>query len=202
MAVTGHSLADLVKDLKNQAKPFQASLDVNAIPNFEYDSDFENALTWVRSKVKNSYTAFPVHDFIKNNPTIKLVQNVPLGEISGYLEQKADYWVIAVNPLHNEGRKRFTIAHEIGHLLFHREYLELQNGPYEEPSILMRSSLFNKVEDQANTFASELLMPRTNFRENWIGDSEDDLKRLADLYEVSTQAVRYKAYKLKLIREY
>ena len=41
MAISGESLSDLMRDLKQQASPYQASLDLNSIPNFDYRSEFE-----------------------------------------------------------------------------------------------------------------------------------------------------------------
>jgi Zn-dependent peptidase ImmA (M78 family)/DNA-binding XRE family transcriptional regulator len=44
-------------------------------------------------------------------------------------------------------RRRFTMAHELGHLVVHREYFDEDHG-----------------EDQANRFAAELLMPAEQIR--------------------------------------
>ena len=75
---------------------------------------------------------------------------IPLGE---------NDWAILVNSLHHPNRQRFTIAHELGHLLLHgyrtphadRQF-RLRDARSSEGSVL--------EEIQANQFAAELLMPR------------------------------------------
>lgn len=58
------------------------------------------------------------------------------------------------------GRDRFTIAHEIGHLFMHRPgcivYARQDSG--------MQIPVFQKPEWQAETFAAELLMPKSYIR--------------------------------------
>ncbi|UMM63078.1 ImmA/IrrE family metallo-endopeptidase [Aristophania vespae] len=70
-----------------------------------------------------------------------------------------------------EGRARFTIAHELGHLFLH---------VYDQESYIMartNQSVGNippycDSELQANQFAAEILMPVGGI---WIGDTEADL---------------------------
>lgn len=69
----------------------------------------------------------------------------------------------------NEARWRFTLAHEIGHLILHSERLKLylDENTENENSILRNqgvSSIQNsRLEIQANIFASHLLLPQTDF---------------------------------------
>ena len=41
-------------------------------------------------------------------------------DMSGYLEFRNNRWVAGVNILHHPNRRRFTLAHEIGHFVLHR----------------------------------------------------------------------------------
>jgi Zn-dependent peptidase ImmA (M78 family) len=75
---------------------------------------------------------------------------IPLGE---------NEWAILVNSQHHPNRQRFTIAHELGHLLLHGyrtphadKQFRLRDARSSEGSVL--------EEIQANQFAAELLMPR------------------------------------------
>ncbi|SRR6266566_1185778 len=75
---------------------------------------------------------------------------IPLGE-SG--------WTILVNSLHHPNRQRFTIAHELAHLVLHGyktphadKHFRFRDARSSEGSVL--------EEIQANQFAAELLMPR------------------------------------------
>lgn len=54
-----------------------------------------------------------------------------------------------------DGRSRFTIAHEIGHYFLHRDGVKLCRMASDEKVVA-----YIDPEWQANTFASELLMPR------------------------------------------
>lgn len=53
-------------------------------------------------------------------------------------------------------RKRFTVAHEIGHFLLHRKLLE--DGEIVDDAFY-RSRLSNQLEREANEAAAEILMP-------------------------------------------
>src|SRR5690606_5820245 len=61
---------------------------------------------------------------------------------------KEGYPVIIVNKNYSNDRKRFTIAHELGHLLMHDD----KNFPISE----FRTDKIK--ENEANVFASEFLM--------------------------------------------
>jgi Zn-dependent peptidase ImmA (M78 family) len=53
-------------------------------------------------------------------------------------------------------RKRFTIAHELGHILMH-------SSSFDECCDEEKA----EEEDEANQFAAELLMPQEGFRKEW-----------------------------------
>jgi Zn-dependent peptidase ImmA (M78 family) len=68
-------------------------------------------------------------------------------------------WIIVVNSGHPSVRRRFTIAHELGHILLHG-----YTAPHADRTFRFRdarSSEGSALEEiQANQFAAELLMPR------------------------------------------
>lgn len=81
-------------------------------------------------------------------------------DISGVLVPiNKSSWVILVNSMHSPVRQRFTIAHELGHLLLHS-----YTAPHADRAFRFRdtrSSEGSALEEiQANQFAAELLMPR------------------------------------------
>src|SRR5262245_54180962 len=43
-----------------------------------------------------------------------------VGELSGMVHRSSSGLIIGVNSMHSANRRRFTIAHELGHLLLHR----------------------------------------------------------------------------------
>ncbi|MEO0625256.1 MAG: ImmA/IrrE family metallo-endopeptidase [Pseudomonadota bacterium] len=87
------------------------------------------------------------------------------GEISGELVRNSNGgFEINVNASHAPTRQRFTVAHELGHFLQHRDligdgldddraYRSTQSGRYFNTRIGPRQ------ETQANQFAASLLMP-------------------------------------------
>ena len=107
--------------------------------------------------------------------------------------------IIGVNSLHHPNRQRFTIAHEIGHLVLHRDLL-LEGVHVDKEFKLNRnedsSTGTNLQEVEANQFASELLMPERLIEEALQGkgvdiDDEDGLvTELAKKFRVSTGAMK------------
>lgn len=74
---------------------------------------------------------------------------------------------------HKEGRYHFTVAHEIGHWVFHRPLIEQAAsqpslfGENDTPSIVCRSSNKDRMETQADKFAGYLLMPGDRVLATW-----------------------------------
>jgi Zn-dependent peptidase ImmA (M78 family) len=119
-------------------------------------------------------------------------------DISGVLIRNEHSTAIGVNKAHASVRQRFTIAHELGHLLLHdgvpiridKDFRVnwRKGGTAKAPDI---------EEIEANFFAASLLMPKsmlTNANRLDHFDVEDDLGivRLARLFRVSTQAMTFR----------
>ena len=103
--------------------------------------------------------------------------------------------MIGVNRDQAAVRQRFTIAHELGHLLLHERS---QVHVDREFRVRLRSGVSREGTDrdemEANRFAAELLMPIGFLRadlEEWELDLADDrqLRALARRYGVSTQSL-------------
>jgi predicted transcriptional regulator len=92
---------------------------------------------------------------------IKVWQSEKLGPgISGKLFKDAanggsSGWSILVRESDAPARKRFTVAHEIGHFVLHRPAL----GDGITDDEFYRSGLSNAQEAQANRLAADILMP-------------------------------------------
>jgi Zn-dependent peptidase ImmA (M78 family) len=116
-------------------------------------------------------------------------------KVSGMIECRGgDQYVITVNAKDNERRQRFTLAHEIGHFIYHRSrigdgldddrlYRSTDVGKYHNTDIGPRQ------EAEANEFAATVLMP-------WglIAEMQDqgvrDYKETARRLNVSEQAMK------------
>ena len=122
-------------------------------------------------------------------------------ELFGMIYVKDGEPIIGVNSLHHPNRQRFTIAHECGHLLFHKEEITKEVHIDKGFPMLMRDSVsaagINEMEIQANLFAAELLMPVPLLIEA-IGnqpfdiDDESAVSTLAKTFKVSPSAMRYR----------
>lgn len=111
--------------------------------------------------------------------------------------------VIKINSnIISQEKKRFTLAHEIGHLLLH-DNLEL----HEDNSKSM--NWFQHIENQAkrgmqeyeaNDFAAELLMPERIFKKEFQGKifSPELLKELSYRFQTSITSVIFRVLKLDL----
>jgi Zn-dependent peptidase ImmA (M78 family) len=128
-------------------------------------------------------------------------------DVSGLLIREEGRLIIGVNERHPEPRQRFTIAHEIGHLVLHRGR-PLVVDPVRINLRDSRSSLATDLEEiEANSFAAELLMPRSlvlrHFRSmaDTGATSLDRVTRdLAIGFGVSEQAMEYRLSNLGLLR--
>lgn len=116
--------------------------------------------------------------------------------ISGLLYQPPEGPpIIGVNSLDSGRRQRFTVAHEIGHLLLHpSEEIHIDRGFVLAFRDKNSSTASDVREMEANQFAAELLMPLSFLREDLQRmdidiESESAIDKLADRYEVSVQAM-------------
>ena len=126
------------------------------------------------------------------------------GDISGMLYRDATRTVIGVNAAHSLTRRRFTIAHELGHLQLHPG----------RPLILDASARVNfrdrtaslatdREEIEANAFAAALLMPERlvlEAVERVLSTEQHTPERLvrllADDFQVSEAAMGYRLINL------
>ena len=99
-------------------------------------------------------------------------------------------WGIVYNEsIRSTGRRNFTLAHELGHYLLHRQTnprgLQCTNRNMAE-----WDEARNRIEGEANTFASYLLMPLDDFRAQIKGRVIDIgvMTELSDRYAVSLTA--------------
>lgn len=127
-------------------------------------------------------------------------------ELSGMIYIKEGVPIIGVNSLHHPNRQRFTIAHELGHLELHRDMITSNVHVDKNFPALMRdqnsATGTEKVEIEANQFASELLMPRAFIEDVLRGkqfdiDDEGPIEELAKKFRVSRQALEYRIRSLK-----
>lgn len=98
--------------------------------------------------------------------------------IDGMSQWAGEHAVIILNAGLPTDRKRLTVAHELGHLVLHSQYIDLD------------------VEDQANQFAAELLMPAHVIGPQLTNLSLGKLSDLKTEWGVSMQAIFERAYRM------
>lgn len=102
---------------------------------------------------------------------------------------------IVVNNEKPPNRKRFTIAHEIAHFIFDKDYLQKHKIIDRDGNASDAS--YREIEQRANKFASILLMPEEQFIEQWL--ALRSLEKAANYFRVSQESAKYRAIHLGLI---
>lgn len=126
-------------------------------------------------------------------------------ELSGMIYISDGTPIIGINSLHHPNRQRFSIAHEIGHLVLHRPLIT--GKVHVDKEFRVQLSTLNcdatsalgtdEIEIQANRFAAELLMPSAWFAralstKPFDIDNEGPLDEIAKKFRVSRQALDYR----------
>lgn len=123
----------------------------------------------------------PIVEYL--NYTIKVFSpNVEVSHISGAILQ--DKKVILINSKDNYKKQRFTVAHEIGHLLLHPKERFISC----HKTIDKYNMKEYKKECEANEFAGCLLMPKKEFFKQWE-ECAEDIAKLSNTFLVSIPAV-------------
>lgn len=110
------------------------------------------------------------------------VWRFPFDKIDGMLVTINGQPTIGFNPDTSWVRRRFTIAHEIGHLLLGSTC----------------NNLDENTEAEANQFAAELLMPLAFLKVDF--PKENDLEKLSSRYIVSKEALTWHLLECRLIK--
>lgn len=98
----------------------------------------------------------------------------------------------------NIGHKRFALAHELAHYLFDFD----ENSVVYYNTYLANEGEQNEIEQRANAFAANLLMPEDEFRKVLNSCNEemkaDTISYLSDYFQVSVTAVMKRIGELKI----
>jgi Zn-dependent peptidase ImmA (M78 family) len=123
--------------------------------------------------------------------------------VVGMISRQGGTFVIYVNDNDHITRKRFTIAHELGHYCL--GHLDNRENYVDKDSYLFRQGFLSEErrgskdhwpEIQANIFAAALLMPQELVQEHC--GRHPSLKSMARVFQVSQQAMQYRLDALDL----
>lgn len=135
-----------------------------------------------------------------------IIRNNFDGPESGFTLRDGDRIIIGINTRTSRKRQRFSVAHEIGHVVMHP-----LNTLLVDHSVRMDwrddvSSLgTNKQEIEANAFAAALLMPqemiidRVKGYTSQVSSREELTSDLARVFDVSTEAMGFRLINLGIL---
>lgn len=92
-------------------------------------------------------------------------------------------WAIMYDRKQNAGRRAYTIAHELGHFMLHRELVDNDpdfDGGFYCSKEAVEHGAGRDIEKEANEFAANLLMPLDDYRRQIPSDQLASLERLGD----------------------
>jgi Zn-dependent peptidase ImmA (M78 family) len=132
--------------------------------------------------------------------------------ISGAIYYQNGRLKIVVNVNKPRVRQSFTLAHEFGHYVLHRDWLDAHKEDglvdfaeyvdggtplfrHDTPVLTSETEIIR--EREANNFAAELLMPEDKLRELW--DINPDIERAAEIFRVSKIAMALRLERLGMI---
>lgn len=124
---------------------------------------------------------------------------------SGAVTKRNNVVSIFVNHKDHSTRKRFTIAHELGHLLIHMqndmasEFVDSADN-FRSTNIEPNWNPERLKEWEANLFAAALLMDELLVREEW--QQNNDLGKLAWRFQVSESAMAIRLSSMGLEEDY
>jgi Zn-dependent peptidase ImmA (M78 family) len=146
--------------------------------------------------------SIPVDPVLLANRLGMVVSNAVFSEssISGMIAKRKGRDTLLVNDNDSPVRKRFTIAHEIGHSLLHLEadgeFVDREVDMFRAPEDQSTGSDLHRYEVEANQFAAALLMDADLVREHW--PQIRSVKGMAALFRVSESAMGYRLSSLGL----
>lgn len=129
-------------------------------------------------------------------------------DVSGVLVIQSNVGWIGVNPKESKVRRRFTMAHELGHYELHKDEQKLFID--KEFTVAFRSQNPTpdkvKFEQEANAFAACLLMPEELVvneiqKYHFNLNNDDSVKKLAKLFDVSVAAMSVRLANLDIFRK-
>lgn len=120
-------------------------------------------------------------------PGVKLEFSEMDSTLSGSLSKQDGIWQIRVNNRHSVNRQRFTIAHELGHFIYHKD-----DEQEFVDTTFFRGLATDNFEYTANRFASDLLMPEDQVRRLIDKENIRSVAELATTFGVSSAAMLYR----------
>lgn len=159
---------------------------------------------------KNYIASIPVNiEAMIRSFDIELDKNSNLPEgVLGEISKDGDRYKISIKKTDHYYRKRFTMAHELGHFVLHKDKIGNGIDDSENYRTLRRTNSAVGVleEKEANSFAANILMPEdlvvqyAKERGVFVGndnEQEEALQEIATAFQVSKAAMEIRINGLK-----
>jgi Zn-dependent peptidase ImmA (M78 family) len=172
----------------------------------------ENKVRTILEKFKITEPPIPVESIAKEiGAQLTFEPFEGKDDISGMLFRDENINIIGINSSHPPTRQRFSIAHEIGHLMLHSNK---SNKLFIDKVVRIdfrdttSAQAIDKKEITANAFAAELLMPidfiqkeihKEATKKNDIINKDLLIQKLSKTFEVSPQAMEYRLINLGIL---
>jgi len=174
-----------IEELLDDKPRFENPLSINAVNDY---SDIEKAAEELRKKWNLGESPIPCLIELLEDKGIKIIEVEIEGEFDGLSAYVDDIPIITVRKTDDGVRKRFTISHELAHILL----------PFPPDQHMNRQK-----EKICHSFAGAFLLPR-NVIENELGEKRRritlwELEKLKGTYGISIQAIMARANRLNII---
>lgn len=168
-------------------------------------SEFFEKMTPEEKAAYNKYKStfpFPLVNFAKDlGIDVYAMSDFPANK-SGAIAYENGKYTIYLNEAHSPRRKRFTLAHEIGHFINDKDYLAqnkeiVDSSKQSSTRVLFRpdepccNSDMRERDVKANKFAADILMPADEFIKKWRELSSPE--QVAEYFNVSVDAAKIRA---------
>lgn len=164
--------------------------------DIEYDTLQNDDIEKIAQDVRQALHAgnAPIQNlmtFLENRGAFIFLYNNEITPVDGFSCINAEHPYIYINENASWDRMRFTLAHELGHIILHsgidRDALTLSEN--------------NMLEEQADLFAAAFLIPQQSFIADFISPSRPFLLKMKETWGVSMAAIIMRAKRLGLITQ-
>ncbi|MFJ7310825.1 helix-turn-helix domain-containing protein [Peribacillus frigoritolerans] len=133
------------------------------------------------------------HLFEKHGIVVSIVKSNTASIDACSMWEGSKLFILIGNERATPSRIKFTLAHELGHYLLHQEV---------KKEDFNKKEVYNRIEDEANYFASSFLLPADTFSEELISHNLDYYLLLKKRWQVSIQAMIFRSKELNIINEH
>ncbi len=130
--------------------------------------------------------------FLENRGAFIFVYDNSIADVDGFSCMYSSHPYIFINSDMAWDRMRFTLAHELGHIILHSGV---------DDSERQNKDLYKVIEAQANVFAGAFLFPKTSFVNEFMGINNNFLLELKKKWGMSKSSLVMRARLLDIISE-